>query len=231
MGCAIVKKPNCLDRSAGSRHDHHDRRDLSEKHAGVGTVDVVRPIGVLVLNIVQGFDDTSLLTAEGSSRAMLRWGVPILLAGLGGLFAERAGVVNIGLEGMMILGTWFGAWGALQYGAWWGLVFGALGGATGGLLHALATVQFGVDHVISGVAINILGPGVRPIPVIGDLHQEVQESGRLDHAVAACPDGRSIHRPFLIGRDLFGWKSPDILGWFEKKDWFFISDLTGIVRG
>ena len=151
-------------------------------------------VGVVVLNIVQGFDDTSLLTAEGSSRAMLRWGVPILLAGLGGLFAERAGVVNIGLEGMMILGTWFGAWGALQYGAWWGLVFGALGGAMGGLLHALATVQFGVDHVISGVAINILGPGVRPIPVIGDLRQEVQESGRIDHPVAACPDGRSIHR-------------------------------------
>ena len=41
-------------------------------------------IGVVVLNVVQGFDNTSLLTAEGSSRAMLRWGVPILLAGLGG---------------------------------------------------------------------------------------------------------------------------------------------------
>jgi len=116
-------------------------------------------IGVVVLNIVQGFDDTSLLTAEGSSRNMLRWGVPILLAGLGGLFSERAGVVNIGLEGMMVLGTWFGAWGALEFGPWWGVLIGALGGMLGGVMHAVATVQFGVDHVISGVAINILGPG------------------------------------------------------------------------
>jgi general nucleoside transport system permease protein len=86
--------------------------------------------------------------------------VPILLAGLGGLFAERSGVINIGLEGMMILGTWFGAWGAWMYGPWWGVLAALIGGALGGLLHAVATVTFGVDHIISGVAINILAGGV-----------------------------------------------------------------------
>ena len=48
----------------------------------------------------------------------------IMLAGLGGLFSERAGVVNIGLEGMLVLGMWFGAWGTVNYGPWAGLIIG-----------------------------------------------------------------------------------------------------------
>ncbi len=188
-------------------------------------------VGVVVLNVVQGFDDTSLLTAEGSSRAMLRWGVPILLAGLGGLFAERAGVVNIGLEGMMILGTWFGAWGALTFGAWWGLIFGALGGALGGLLHAVATVQFGVDHVISGVAINILGPGVARFLSSEIFNVKFKDAGGSITQSPRVPTVGRMTFPFLAGGDLGGWKTPDILGWFAKKDWFFISDITGIARG
>jgi len=122
---------------------------------------ILAALGMLVLSAVQQVSDTSLLTASGTSSAMLRWSIPILLAGLGGLFAERSGVVNIGLEGMMILGTWCGAWGALQFGSpWWGLVTGFIGGALGGLLHAIATVSFGVDQIVSGVAINILAPGL-----------------------------------------------------------------------
>ena len=167
-------------------------------------------VGVAVLNIVQGFDDTSLLTAEGSSRAMLRWGVPILLAGLGGLFAERCGIVNIGLEGMMVLGTWFGAWGALQFGAWWGLVFGALGGALGGLLHAVATVQFGVDHVISGVAINILGPGFARFLSSEVFDKKFKNQGGSITQSPRVPTVGRFTFPFLAGGDLFGWQTPDI---------------------
>ena len=91
---------------------------------------------------------------------MLILGSPILLAGLGGLYCERAGIVNIGLEGMMTLGTWSAAWAGIQWGPWAGLAFGIVGGAVGGLLHAIATVGFGVDHIVSGVAINILAPGI-----------------------------------------------------------------------
>ncbi len=116
--------------------------------------------GILLLTIVQSIGDTDKLTSTPISREMLRWAIPVLLAGLGGLFAERAGIVNIGLEGMMILGMWFGAWGALEFGPWIGLLIGISGGALGGLLHAVATVTFGVDQIISGVAINILAPAI-----------------------------------------------------------------------
>ena len=106
---------------------------------------------ILALSVVQELarPETTDLVSSGTAEATLRRAVPILLAGLGGIWAERAGVVNIGLEGMMVLGTWFGAWGALEFGPWWGLAIGIAGGATGGLLHAVATVNFGVDHIIS----------------------------------------------------------------------------------
>lgn len=188
-------------------------------------------VGVFVLNVVQSFDDTSLLTAENSSRAMLRWGLPILLAGLGGLFSERAGIVNIGLEGMMVLGTWFGAWGALEFGAWWGLFFGALGGALGGLVHAVATVQFGVDHVISGVAINILGPGLARFLSSEIFNVKYKDLGGSITQSPRVPTVGRMTFPFLAGGDLFGWQTPDLLGWFAKKDWFFVSDVTGFSRG
>ena len=90
----------------------------------------------------------------------VRLAVPLILACLAGLWSERSGVVNIGLEGMMILGTWGCAYLGWDHGPWAGLVFGTLLGAVGGLVHAVATVTFGVDHIISGVAINIIAPGL-----------------------------------------------------------------------
>lgn len=97
---------------------------------------------------------------ENTFRSAIELALPIALAGLGGLWAERAGVVNIGLEGMMILGTSFGAYGGIAYGPWWGVAMGVAGGALGGLLHVVATVSFGVDHIISGVSINLLAVGI-----------------------------------------------------------------------
>jgi simple sugar transport system permease protein len=78
---------------------------------------------------------------------------------MGGLWSERAGVVNIGLEGQMLLGTWGAAYFTYWYGPWAGLLGAAALGAVGGLLHGLATITFGVDHIVSGVAINIIGLG------------------------------------------------------------------------
>ena len=114
---------------------------------------------VATLAVTRTIADTPDLTSSGTFGAALRLGTPIFLAGLGGVYAERVGIVNIGLEGMMILGTWFGAWAGWLWGPWTGLAVGVIGGAVGGLLHALATVTFNVDHIVSGVAINILAFG------------------------------------------------------------------------
>lgn len=84
----------------------------------------------------------------------------IYLTGLGGLFSERSGIVNIGLEGMMIVGTVTGAYGAVEFGPVQGLVLGAIAGLIFSMIHALATVTFKVDHIVSGVVVNVIAIGV-----------------------------------------------------------------------
>ncbi len=185
-------------------------------------------VGVLVLTIVQGFDETESLTSIGSAQSMLRWAVPILLAGLGGLYSERAGVVNIGLEGMMILGTWFGAWGAVTYGAWWGAVLGVVGGAMGGLLHAIATVTFGVDHIISGVAVNILAPGIARF-LSSEIFTTI-EGGSITQS-PRVPGVGNVTIPFLAGGNIGTWTSPDLLGWLGRIEWFLVSDAANLAKG
>jgi len=115
---------------------------------------------LLVLSIVQEITGATQLLSAGTWGATLRLAVPIMLAGLGGLYSERAGIVNIALEGMMIAGAWFGAWAGWMWGPWQGVVFGILGGLLFGLIHAIATVTFAVDQIVSGVAIIILAGGM-----------------------------------------------------------------------
>ncbi len=94
----------------------------------------------------------------------------IYLTGLGGLFSERSGIVNIGLEGLMIIGTVTGSWGAYYFtvemgfpqpwGPIMGLVVGLLAGMLFSLVHALVTVTFRVDQIVSGVVINLVAIGL-----------------------------------------------------------------------
>jgi simple sugar transport system permease protein len=186
--------------------------------------------GMVALSAVRAITNTPDLTSSGTFGAALRLSVPIALAGLGGLWAERAGVVNIGLEGMLILGTWFGAYAGSQWGPWQGVAFGILGGALGGLVHAIATVTFGVDHVVSGVAINLLGGGVaRYLSVIA--YKDGTRGGGATQSPKVRAGMGKVDAPFLSGGRLLGWRSPDVLGWFERKHWFLLSDVSGMVRG
>ncbi|GAB3265795.1 ABC transporter permease [Alteromonas gracilis] len=114
---------------------------------------------IAALNVLRILADAQDLTSPGTFRATIIATMPIALAALGGLWSERAGVVNIGLEGMMILGTFGAGYFGFTYGAWAGVLGAIAMGMVGGLIHAIATVSFGVDHIISGVAINIISLG------------------------------------------------------------------------
>ena len=156
------------------------------------------------------------LDSSGTLREAITATIPIALAGLAGLWSERAGVVNIGLEGMMILGTIGAGYFGFYYGPWQGVVAAMLFGAIGGALHALATVVFGVDHIVSGVAINIMAVGVAAF--LADLW------------FSGLPGGGPTQSPPVDGP--VSVNLPAVTDWaksVEDRHWFLVSDLASVV--
>jgi simple sugar transport system permease protein len=197
-------------------------RRLGSMSAGRRTALIV-VAAVVLLAAVRVVSGETALTSSSTVSAALLLAVPIGLAGLGGLFSERSGVVNIGLEGMMILGTWGAGWAGYQWG--WGaaLIGGVLFGMLGGLLHAVATVTFGVDHVVSGVAINILAAGI--VRFLSELlYTNNKAGGGVTQSPALTHDQPRLSLPVLSS-------GPDLLGGLENHHWFLISDLAGVLRG
>ena len=94
----------------------------------------------------------------------LRISIPIAFAALGAIFCERAGIVNIGLEGMMLVGAFAGVLGSdLTGSAYVGLLFAIAAGGLFGLIHAVLTIQYKTDHIISGLGINLLALGLTTV--------------------------------------------------------------------
>jgi general nucleoside transport system permease protein len=139
----------------------------------------------------------------------LRYFTIIYLTGLGGLFSERSGIVNIGLEGMMIVGTVMGAWGTITYGPVAGLVTGAAAGLLFSLVHALSTVTFKIDHIVSGVVINLVAIGLaRFLSQIFFGQATQSDPGIPDFATISIPLLSSL--PLGLGQAFMGM-SPVVL--------------------
>ncbi|WP_427383640.1 ABC transporter permease [Janibacter sp. G56] len=176
----------------------------------------VAVVAVFVIAIVRVITGVNV-GGSGVLIAAFGLAVPIALAGLGGLWSERAGVVNIGLEGMMILGTWSAAFGAIHFGPWGGVLGAIIGGVVGGAVHAVATVYFGVDHIVSGVALNIIALGVAKY--------------LASRFFSDLPGGGPTQSPPLDRLPAFTLPgvSP-ALGDLEAKEIFFVSDLAGVLK-
>ncbi|WP_072332694.1 ABC transporter permease [Thermoactinomyces sp. DSM 45891] len=109
------------------------------------------------------------------------YSTPLILAALGGLFSERSGVINIGLEGLMTIGAFTSAVVAINTGSpWIGLLAGVVSGVLLALIHAVATVTFKADQTVSGVAINFLAAGLS-VYLVKALYDGAGQTPVVDH--------------------------------------------------
>jgi ABC-type uncharacterized transport system permease subunit len=141
--------------------------------------------------------------------AMLRYATPLILAGIGGMFSERSGVVNIGLEGMLLVGAFFGFLGADKLGNWvWGVVLAIIAGAVLALIHAVVSIHLRADQILSGTGVWLLGWGLT-----GYLFIDIYGPEGTPGTVSAVPD---VHLAFLDSVPFFGEALGDLnlLIWF-----------------
>jgi len=177
---------------------------------------LVLAIALVLVSGARAVSGAGDIDSTGALRGALVAAMPILLAGLGGLWSERAGVVNIGLEGMMMLGTLGAGFMGYHYGALAGVLGGVVFGLVGGLLHAVTTVLVGVDHIISGVAINIMALGV---------------TGYLAAIwFTDLPGGGQSQSPPLprVPTITIG-PVVDVCRKIEEKGWFLVSDVFSVI--
>jgi general nucleoside transport system permease protein len=157
-----------------------------EKRLGRGAV-AASLVGIVLGIVATKSGETNLervFVWSALLAAMLRYATPLLFAALGGLFSERSGVINIGLEGMMLMGAFWGLWGAEVTGSWViGLVIGMISGLLLALLHALFSVTLRADQIVSGFAMTFLAAGIT-----GFFYVSIYGSQGTPEGIPRAPD-------------------------------------------
>jgi general nucleoside transport system permease protein len=134
----------------------------------------------------QGVEQETLeavLTA-GLLASTLRFATPLAFAAMGGIFSERSGVVNIGLEGMMLVGAFFAVWGSIWSGSWVvGVAMAMLFGGLLALVHGIFSIHLRADQIVSGFAVNLIALGLT-----GYLYSSIYEGGTPTDRVDRVPE-------------------------------------------
>jgi ABC-type uncharacterized transport system permease subunit len=180
--------------------------------------------GFAVASGILGFTLAYLATLSGLGKletvvvwsalfaSMLRFATPLIFAAMGGMFSERSGVTNIGLEGMMLIGAFFGILGADKLGHWWlGLLVAIAAGGTMALLHAVLSIHLRADQIIGGTAINFLALGLT-----GYLYIDVYGQQGTPPDISTIPE---VTLGFLDGIPFFG----AVLGQMNLMIWVAIA--------
>ncbi len=129
--------------------------------------------------------------------ATLRYATPLTFAAIGGMFSERSGVVNIGLEGQMLMGAFFAIWGADVTDSWQlGLVIAMVSGTALALVHAFFCIHLRADQIVIGTAVNFLALGIT-----GYLFIDIYGDQGTPTTIPEIPD---VNIPWLQDRAFFG---------------------------
>jgi simple sugar transport system permease protein len=158
----------------------------------------------------------SVLTA-GVLASTLRFATPLAFAAIGGIFSERSGVVNIGLEGMMLTGAFFAVWGAIWSGTWVvGLLMAMLFGGLLALIHAFFSIHLRADQIVSGFAVNFLALGLT-----GYLFSSIYAEG-IETDVSRVPN---VDLGFLSSIPAIGEFLEDVFGHLNLLVWLMFGTV------
>ena len=116
-------------------------------------------LGILATRSSEG--NLNIVFTASLIASMFVFSTPLVFGAIGGMFSERSGVVNIGLEGMMLMGAFWGVYGADKGGSWVvGLLVAMLAGGLLALVHAFFAIHLRADQIVGGTAVNFLALGI-----------------------------------------------------------------------